>query len=174
MSIALAEKYQEIETIKNKFLQKVANLNAEQLNKVAVNGGWSAGQTLYHCAFAESGTIIVMQKNLAENKVQLQSNIGSVFRNILLVVLLKLPIKFKAPKVVSSVPEHVSIKEIQDYFAKNTNDFKQLLINLPLELEDKYIFKHPRSGWFNIQQVLHFVSEHYAHHERQLDEVLGK
>jgi len=43
---------------------------------------------------------------------------------------------------------------------------------LPVELEDKFIFKHPRSGLFNIDQTLNFVREHYLHHERQLNALL--
>ena len=58
MSAQLTEKYNDIEVLKRKFLKKVAGLSNEQLNKIPADGGWSAGQTLYHCAFAESGTIL--------------------------------------------------------------------------------------------------------------------
>ncbi len=172
MSTHLTEKYNEVKAVKDKFLKKTANLSNEQLNKIPANGGWSAGQTLYHCAFAESGTILVISKNLAENKVTAKSDIGSVFRNILLVIFLKLPLKFKAPKVVSKVPESISIDEIKNYFDKNTTDFTKILNDLPTDLEDKFIFKHPRSGLFNIGQTLNFTREHYLHHERQLDLLL--
>lgn len=172
MSTQLAEKYNDIEAIKKKFLKKVKNLSNEQLNKIAADGGWSAGQTLFHCAFAESGTILVINKNLAENTVHTKSDISSVFRNIMLVIFLKLPLKFKAPKVASKVPESITLEELKKYFDKNSTDFKKILQDLPAELEDKFIFKHPRSGLFNISQVLNFVREHYMHHERQLDALL--
>jgi uncharacterized damage-inducible protein DinB len=83
MSAPLSEKYNDIEAVKSKFLKKVEGLTHEQLNKIPADGGWSAGQTLYHCAFAESGTILVINNNLAENKIHQKSDIGSVFRNIL-------------------------------------------------------------------------------------------
>lgn len=172
MSTQLTEKYNDVKAVKDKFLKKVAGLSNEQLNKIPPGGGWSAGQTLYHCAFAESGTIIVINKNLAENKVTEKSDIASVFRNIFLVIFLKLPLKFKAPKVVSKVPENISLEEIKKYFDKNTTDFTKILNDLPVELEDKFIFKHPRSGLFNIDQTLNFTREHYLHHERQLDALL--
>ena len=172
MSAQLTEKYNDIEVLKRKFLKKVAGLSNEQLNKIPADGGWSAGQTLYHCAFAESGTILVINNNLAENKINQKSDIGSVFRNILLVIFLKLPLKFKAPKQVSKVPEQISLEELQTYYDKNTAAFKKILNDLPAELEDKFIFKHPRSGLFNIDQTLNFVREHYLHHERQLNALL--
>lgn len=172
MSVQLIEKYSDIDAVKSKFLKKVADLSNEQLNKIPADGGWSAGQTLFHCAFAESGTIIVINKNLAENSVQTKSDLGSVFRNIALVIFLKLPLKFKAPKQVSKVPESITLDEVKKYFDKNTADFKKILNDLPVELEDKFIFKHPRSGLFNIDQTLNFVREHYLHHERQLDALL--
>jgi uncharacterized damage-inducible protein DinB len=172
MSVALANKYSEIETIKNRFLNKIERLSEEQFNKIPENNGWSAGQTLYHCAFAESGSILVINKNLKENKVTLDSNIGSVLRNILLVITLKLPLKFKAPKQVSKVPDSISKDEIKKYFDKNTKDFIKILEELPVDLEDKLIFKHPISGLFSITQTLNFVREHYLHHERQLNALL--
>ena len=61
---------------------------------------------------------------------------------------------------------------MKQYFDKNSADFKKILQDLPVELEDKFIFKHPRSGMFNIDQTLNFVREHYLHHERQLDALL--
>lgn len=174
MSKALAEKYKEIEAVKNRFLEKSARLTTEQLNKRPSDGGWSAGQVLYHCAFAESGTILVIHKNLAENKVRLKRDLGSVFRNLLLVMFLKSPLKFKAPKVVSKVPDSISMEEIRQFYDKNSSDYHTILNELPAELEDKYIFKHPMSGLFTIEQTLSFTKEHYLHHERQLDALLGK
>ncbi len=172
MSATLVKKYDEIDSVKKKFLQKVEKLSNEQLNKIPSDGGWSIGQTLYHCAFAESGTILVIANNLKEKKEFTNSDIGSVFRNILLVIFLKLPIKFKAPKQVSKVPESITMEEVKKYFDKNTSDFKKILEDLPVELEDKFIFSHPRSGMFNMAQSLNFVREHYMHHDRQINALL--
>ncbi len=172
MSTELIEKYSEVEAVKTKFLKKTANLTHEQLNKIPVNGGWSIGQTLYHCAFAESGTILVINKNLAEGKAHQKSDLSSVLRNISLIVFLKLPLKFKAPKQVSKVPDTITLEEVITYYDKNTADFKKILDVMPTDLEDKLIFNHPRAGLFNIGQALNFVREHYMHHERQLDALL--
>lgn len=90
----------------------------------------------------------------------------------MLVIFLKLPLKFKAPKQVSKVPEQISLEELQTYYDKNSAAFKKILNDLPVELEDKFIFKHPRSGLLNIDQTLNFVREHYLHHERQLNALL--
>lgn len=172
MNVALLQKYKDIEVVKTRFLEKVEGLSPEHLNRKAADGGWSIGQVLHHCAFAESGTILVINKNLAENKVQLKSNLASVFRNIFLVISLKLPLKFKAPKVVSKVPENVTYEELKKYYDKNSADFEKILQELPAELEDKFIFKHPFAGLFNMSQTLNFTLEHYLHHERQLDALL--
>lgn len=172
MSARLTEKYDDIEAVKGKFLKRVAGLSNEQLNKIPADGGWSAGQTLYHCAFAESGTLLVINKNLAEDRVKLKSDFGSIFRNLFLVISLKLPFKFKAPKVVSQVPESVTHEELKAFYDKNSAGFRKILNELPAELEDKFIFKHPIAGLFTIDQTLNFTREHYLHHERQLDALL--
>jgi len=168
----LAAQYDAIQAIKDRFLQKTTGLSHEQLNKIPAKGGWSAGQTLYHCAFAESGTILVINKNLTENKVKLKRDFVSTLRNLFLVITLKSPLRFKAPKVVSKVPESITHEELNAFFEKNTADFRKILNELPSELEDKFIFKHPIAGLFTIEQTLNFTREHYLHHERQLDALL--
>lgn len=172
MNTELANKYEEIEVVKNRFLQKIEKISFEKLNQQPSDGGWSAGQVLYHCGIAESATIDTINKNLREQKVRYNSSWKNKMRNMILVLFLKLPIKYKAPKVVSSVPIEISYQEIKDSFDKSSKDFKALLQNLPAELEDKLIFKHPISGLFNIHQTLRFLLEHYIHHERQLDALL--
>ncbi|MCB0507237.1 MAG: DinB family protein [Chitinophagales bacterium] len=174
MNEQLIKDYKDIEVLKQKYLERTASLSDEILNKIPSNGGWSVGQVLYHCGFAEDGIIKIIHKNLAENKVKLKSDFLSILRSKLLVVFLKSPLKFKAPKVVSSVPEHVSYDEMKKYYKKNSVEFQKILNELPSDLEDKFIFKHPILGLFNIQQTLDFLGEHYQHHERQLDALLGK
>ena len=51
-------------------------------------------------------------------------------------------------------------------------EFQKILNDLPESLEDKFIFKHPILGLFNIHQTLNFSKEHLLHHERQLDALL--
>ena len=172
MSVQLVEKYNDIASIKQKLLAKISTISDEKFNELPSNGGWSLGQTYYHVYFSEYGTIKTIQKNLRENKVMNDTKIGDVFRNIFLVIMLKLPIKFKAPKVVSKVPEIISKKEIEEMFAKNSEEFKSILNDLPNDLENKQIFKHPIAGLFNINQCMNFVREHYMHHERQIDALL--
>ncbi|MDB5228316.1 MAG: hypothetical protein JWN78_2509 [Bacteroidota bacterium] len=174
MSVRLVSRYNEIDAIKKRYIDKVADMPDEQLNKHAGNGQWTAGQLLYHLYFSESGTIKVIQKNLRENKVKNRSGISDILRNILLMGFLRSSMKFKAPAVASKVPDHVSLEEIKGLYEKNTAEFKTLLAELPKELENKQIFKHPISGLFNINQTLNFVREHYLHHEAQLKRLLGK
>ena len=111
MANNLLNKYQAIEEIKTRFLKKVEGLSDAQLNKIPADGGWSAAQVLYHCGMAENETINTIQKNVQAQKVKLNRNFKSILNNILLVVFLKLPLKFKAPKVVSSVPEKCSFAD---------------------------------------------------------------
>ncbi len=165
----LLKRYAEIETIKNRLLQKAEKLTVEELNHSPSEGKWSAGQVLFHTYYSESGTIKVIQKNLAEKKTDRKSDLGGTLRNLLLMGFLRSPMKFKAPAVASKVPESITLDEVKSLFEKNNNEFKKILQELPDELHDKYIFKHPISGLFTINQTLNFVREHYLHHEPQLD-----
>ena len=172
MNAQLVKKYEAIDAIKQRYLKRVSSVSLEKLNAIPANGGWSLGQVLFHVAYAESGTVLVINRNLAEDKVKLKSNISAIVRHLLLVAFLRSPFKAKAPKGVSKVPESITHDEISKYFDKNTTDFKKILADLPTELENKFIFKHPVGGLFNIEHTLDFVREHYLHHEMQLNALL--
>ena len=172
MSEQLVQKYKEIETIKKRYLDKISILSEEQLNKDPGAGKWSSGQLMFHLYYSESGTIRSIGKNLRENKVKNKSGISDMLRNFLLVIVLRTPLKIKAPAVASKVPDSITMEEIKSLLDKNTEEFKTLLTELPKELEDKQIFKHPLSGFFNIDQTLNFVRAHYLHHEAQLNRLL--
>ena len=172
MSEQLVKSYESIESVKNKFLKKMDGISDDAFNKKALDGKWSLAQTFYHLHLVESGTIYTIQKNLKADKVKLNAGFDNIFRSIFLGLVLKSPFKFKAPKLVSDLPERISLQEIKDLFEKNNQNFKSILNDLPKELESKQIFKHPLVGLFTINQTLDFVREHYLHHERQLDKLL--
>jgi uncharacterized damage-inducible protein DinB len=173
MSEPLIKKYHQIETIKKRYLSQVANLPEEQFNQAPEDGSWSIAQVLYHLYLAENGTIRAVQKNLRENNVKAHSKISDMFRNMLLVLFLKSPLKFKAPSILGSMPDHIKREEINKLFGEATDSFKEVLNGLPKQLENKRIFKHPVSGKFNIGQTLNFVREHYLHHQGQLNKLLA-
>ena len=172
MANNLLNKQQGIEEIKTRFLKKVEGLSDAQLNKIPADGGWSAAQVLYHCGMAENETIKNILKNQQAHPTKLKENLRSKINGSLLMVFLKLPLKFKAPKIVSSVPENISLDSLKSDYDKNTVSFKQLLQNFPNELMGKLIFKHPIVGLLTIEQTVGFLAEHYLHHERQMDKLL--
>lgn len=172
MSKELAKKYVDIEGIKNQFLKKVEKVSYEKFNQKPDDDSWSLAQVFYHIYFVEFGTITTINKNLKADKVKLKAGFSNSIRSLLLNMILKSPFKFKAPQVVSEVPAKISLQEIKEMFDKNTLAFKTILVDLPVELEHKLIFKHPFAGLFTINETLHFVKEHYLHHEMQLDRLL--
>lgn len=173
MNEQLLRQYQGIQKIKTDLLNKIKTVDEEQLNRKPSDGSWSLGQVYYHCYLAEYGTIKTIEKNLKENKVKLESQFLDTWRNRLLLLVLQSPIKFKAPKVVSKVPDKITYKEIEDYFTSSTAAFQTILAQLPEDILNKRIFKHPIAGLFNIEQTLNFVGEHYKHHIMQIDRMLG-
>ncbi|HNM32084.1 MAG TPA: DinB family protein [Chitinophagales bacterium] len=172
MSSKLSDKYREIEIVKNRFLKKAEGLSNAQLNKIPTDGGWSAAQVLYHCGMAERETINNIVKNLQAHPTKIKENLRSKINGSLLMVFLRLPLKFKAPKIVSTVPENISFDSLKNDYDKSTDDFKKLLQDFPNELRDKLIFKHPIVGLLTIEQTVGFLAEHYLHHEKQLDKLL--
>lgn len=150
MSAELIKIYDEIDKVKALFLQKVEKISDRQLNQQPENGGWSAGQVLYHCDLVESATFDTITNNLKKDKVSLESDWKSKLRSSVLVMFLKLPLKFKAPKVVSKVPEKINYDELFKRYKDTTEAFRDVLHHLPKDLEKKLIFNHPSVGLLDI------------------------
>ena len=93
---------------------------------------------------------------------------------MLLRVLLALPLKFKAPRVVKeNIPDTIKLEELSAEWDEIRSHMQSFLSNLDEQMLTKKIFKHPRIGMINIVQTMHFYLAHLEHHipqiKRQLD-----
>ncbi len=141
------------------------------INK-SVDGKWSIGQICYHLYISESGTLQYIQKRIKEGKVSKTTGFNNFFNNTLLAVALKMPLKYKAPKSVSEVPQSVDIKDLLHAWDEQNHSFRETIRNMPKSYADKEIFKHPVAGKFNIDQTVNFIIEHFEHHLPQIKSIL--
>lgn len=168
---ALQERYKRLNTAWHEYRRIIGNATPEQQNFKPAPDKWCMLQVAQHVMASEAGTLRFFKK-YPPIKTGLAGQISGFIRSLALTVALKLPLKFKAPKVPDlnpqtaipwdqTEPEWVTIRaELDNYF----NSF-------PPEKSGYIVFKHPVGGKFNISQTLDFLLEHINHHLLQLQRI---
>lgn len=151
------------------YLQKAANLSEDKFHQPATNGGWSVQQVIFHLVIAAEGIIQLMERKVNKSGELQKSDLTATLRSIFLTIMLKLPLKFKAPKVIANTPNDLSYAEVKEKWEAVKQQYIQFISRFPAHMEDKLIFKHPVAGWFNLEQSIQFLGDHIRHHEKQLE-----
>lgn len=149
-------------------------LDHTALNYKPADGGWSAIQVLHHLILAEQGSLRYLQKKQAEQRQQKKAGLGAVWRTFLLRVSLKLPIKFKAPKMVGDdvLPDTADYGETKRQWQEERAALRAFLESLPEAHFRQEVYRHPRAGRMSIMHMLQFFDTHVQRHRGQVERVL--
>lgn len=131
---------------------------------------WSAAQVLYHLWLSESGTVGYLKKKLDDPAARKEkAGLGASLRAFALRrALQSRRAKFKAPSIVSDIPEKPDYPTLKaDYLAVREELYK-VLERFDRETSGSAIFKHPRAGKINIFQTLDFLQDHLERHADQI------
>jgi hypothetical protein len=98
------DRFSLLERQRNEILEGMASADPALLAKQPAPGAWSLAQVVLHLAIADEGMLAYMTKKI---EVGGHAPVGASapFRLALLNVALALPVKYKAPPVVATVPE---------------------------------------------------------------------
>lgn len=151
-------------------LNELAPLGDDLLNRTPADGGWSAMQTLHHLILVEENSLAYIHKKLSFNPELPKSGLGAWFKMWLLRITLRSPIKFKAPKSASAerIPEYATFADTRAQWHKIRAEWTAFFENMPIELEDKAVYRHPRVGLINWLQMLDFIQAHFERHRLQV------
>lgn len=133
-------------------------------------GAWSAAQVVLHLAMAEEGLMSYIDKKLSTGGHG-SPGASAPFRLAFLNLALALPIKFKAPAVVATIPE-VSFAEARDRWQKVRERMENTFATIPEPYIGHGLIKHPSAGKFDLVQGLGFVHWHVKHHQPQFSRIL--
>lgn len=155
----------------NQMLTYMDNLSIEKL--YASNPEeWSAAQILYHLKDAEKGTLAYLTKKLETPKSEIpRGGLSSKIRSIFLGRALRnYERKFKAPAMLSDIPQKPEYKSLREEYLEVRKNFGLLLEKFDKEMVKKAYFKHPRAGRITILQTMEFLKDHSDRHMEQIIE----
>lgn len=172
MEKKLLRQFDALETQRQQLLQRVASLSDEQLNKIPAADKWSINQIIFHVILAEELSYKSIKAKVISSKDFQKASVMSFVRSTLLKLVLRSPRKFKAPLIVSKMPEKSDLLELVTKWEEVRLLTKELLESLPPHLLDKYIYKHPVAGKMDIYCGLDFLNEHLRRHQIQIEKMI--
>lgn len=157
-------------------LDKLEAMPEERLHQKTLGGGWSAMQTAWHLLLVEENSLSYVQKKLGFGGVFEKNGLKTYLRSLLLLGAFYLPLKFKAPASAgdANLPIRPSTGELRRRWVDLRVAWTGFLEQLPGELLDKAVYKHPRVGKIGWMQMMLFLNIHFDRHLRQIKGALGK
>ena len=168
MNPKLEAKYLFLEKSRNKLLDELEGLDDVLLNTCPAEGKWSIGQIVAHLLIVEQRTVGYIRHKIAKDEELSSSSVKNMINSILLKLALSSGMKFKAPQVIASVPDEVSLTSIRTEWDEARYEMEDMLTELSPALLDKCLFRHPYAGMLSISQTLSFLQDHFNHHLQQI------
>lgn len=171
MNSALLQLFEKLELQRTSLLHEI-KLYPEKLNN-HVPGKWSTNQILAHLITAEQLSINYLNKKMQGIQTVENTGLWEEIKTLTLKISQRLPLKFKAPRlVIENTPAFENIEQIEMAWTKTRNELKELLSQITDDQIKRKIYKHPIAGKLNIHQALRFFGEHIIHHQPQIKKLL--
>lgn len=131
---------------------------------------WNVAQVITHLAIAEEGALAYLRKkrDLGAHK---PVSFSSRWRMAALRAALNLPLKYKAPVIVATVPV-TTYSEAMTRWTSVRNAMRSTYGSIPDNELGHDLFKHPMAGKFDLIQSVKFMHDHMRHHEKQIERIL--
>ena len=157
---------------KDELFKFLDSLDESKLDSLRKDGSWNILQVLTHLHEVEYGSLMYMKKKSLGLKELENCNWKSNVNSGLLQVILYLPTKFKAPKIVSNPNVTMSYKELKAALIILNENYAEFLNGYEECNMRKAIYKHPFVGRLTVLQMLKFNRAHIFHHKRQIKNIL--
>jgi hypothetical protein len=145
------------------------------LNKAPEIQKWSPSQIMNHLILSEKLSIAYCKKKLSFNPKLKKAGVMSILRTAMIRAYLHSPLKIKAPEYISTpnLPSQDSLENLKQNWELVRRDLKAFILELPEELIDKEIYKHPFGGRISTMGMLKVMDAHFENHQKQIFRAIG-
>ena len=157
-------------------LAEYASVDDAVLNMSAIDGGWSVIQIMHHLLLTEELSLRYVRKKLSFQPDLKPAGWEARLKSALLKFYLSVPFKFKAPDVVGedNLPGFTSFTDTRNRWLNIRKEWTGFLDQLPPELLDKAVYRHPLAGRLSWTGSLAFFRYHFQRHKKQIERTLGQ
>lgn len=162
----LLRQFAQAEMERRALLVNLENLPTSVLEHAPGPGAWSVAQIIAHLALAEARSLDYLEYKLRTGD-HTPVDASAAVRVWMLRGVLRLPLRFKAPAVVATLPP-CSFDEAREAWDQVRSRMAAAYAALPPEMATHGLFKHPSSGRFDPVQGMAFMRDHVRHHRVQV------
>lgn len=175
MDKSLQAKFVAIEKSLDQLVAELSKYPAEVLQKKPGQGAWSVLDILQHLMIAERGSFAYVKKKTSYPDSLEKAGLSDHYRKFLLYIFLRLPIKVKAPTVVSETQFDLNItfERLMDDWRGLRQEMKGFLDHAPSEWNNKLTYRHGFAGRMTFDGMLMFFRDHHVRHKKQIDHTLA-
>lgn len=140
------------------------------LNKPPAQNAWSVLEVMQHLYLTEQTSLTSIKNEIEKNTPFADSGAGDKIRSFVLGTFLASPVKFKAPYFINrdAFVKNPTFWEIAKDWNKERLRLKKFCKEIPPQLADKSLYKHPRGGFLNLDGLLSFYNFHFDRHHKQI------
>ncbi|HMP98289.1 MAG TPA: DinB family protein [Cyclobacteriaceae bacterium] len=169
--------YQALEKLESdtKFiLDACSKVDAAKLEQGPKPGKWSVMEIMEHLIAAEAMSLAYMKKKYQGINDIPATGPGASFRLFALKISQRLPLKYKAPKVMLN-PErkYHNFESLRQAWQQERQALKAVIDAFDESKINAAIYKHPAAGRFNLKQAVIFFHEHFIHHLPQIKRLIS-
>lgn len=170
MHTALSTQWLRLVALKESYEKAVLEASPEQQQFKIEAGGWNMLQIVHHLVMAEKLSMDYLIARQYDN-ARKGNRVSAFFRSLGLRLMLKSPLRFKAPRSLPEPAENPEPERLLAGWKRNRAEMHAYLKHFPEEKISMLIYRHPRAGWLTILQALHFFEDHLLHHQQQLKRI---
>ena len=160
---------EDLEKYRTHVFEELEKLPSKLLNK-KINKNWSINEHLYHLWLAETSTEKYIRTKTKYPDLIKTMSLFVHLRTMGLRFFLILGIKVKAPKITTTFPNLIDIKDLSKNWRDSRGSFEKLIKDLnERNLGHKAIFRHPLMGRINLKLTLYFFNFHFQHHLKAIN-----
>ncbi|MCB0706205.1 MAG: DinB family protein [Saprospiraceae bacterium] len=163
------KRFEQLDSELEHLFQDLDKFDESRLNTPPGPEKWSALQTLEHVYLVEDMTHRYLVKKLGFNPTLKPADFMTAFRRIFLVLYLRTPIPFPAPKPVATdkFPATSDYEELKNRFRSHRKSFKTFLAGIAPETMNAQLYNHLVVGRLDGKGMLLFLQEHFRRHRKQ-------
>jgi uncharacterized damage-inducible protein DinB len=162
----LLRRFAKAEVERRALLDTLEHIPTSVLERQPGPGAWSVAQIIAHLALAEARSLDYLEHKLRSGD-HAPADASAGLRVVALRAALRLPLRFKAPAVVATLPP-CSFSEARRAWDEVRSRMAAAYAALPPEVATHGLFKHPTAGRFDTVQGMAFMRDHVQHHRAQI------
>lgn len=176
MDTQLEQQFGKLQQSLSQLFMHLDQVPEELMSKCVEEGKWSVLQVMHHVMMAEKGSLAYMRKKLQhfDDRKPPKAGFRELIRSFALTTFLMSPFKAKSPERIAAFPEQINYNELKITWLQTRKELDAFLEELPNEVLELALYKHPIAGRLNVSQCLNFFQSHFNRHRKQIDRIVSK